>query len=297
MPRFVTFIELSLYLGKMKIVLYTSILLFLASFQSQAKTAESAKDSLELIDNVGFKYQSTFSSTEKERIENLLNGYAYYCQKCLGKYPFDLNFYVSRIESSRRPLGFCQAKFGEDVRGVYLPMDLRWKDEDFLSMWQIPHEVSHLALPALGKSKRWFFEGFATYMSHEIMKEMGLYDATSLDAHYKESFEAVRDDFQGEETFHEALLNHQDSRHYTQFYRGGAVYFYRANRALKRKYDTNILAIVNRYQKERKPNHRTVQQVITSWDDILGAPLFSTLMGKLRNNSAKQVMEAIWEND
>jgi len=259
--------------------------------------AGNNKDSLELIDNVGFKYQSQFSSVEKERIEKLLTSYAYYSQNCLGKYPFPLNFYVSRIESSRRPLGFCQAKFGESVRGVYLPMDLRWKNEDFWSMWQIPHEISHLALPALGRSKRWFFEGFATYMSHEIMRDMGIYDNESLEAHYKESFGEIKDDYQSNDTFYETVLNHQNSGHYTQFYRGGAVYFYRANRALKRKYDTSITEIVKEYQKRRKPNHRTIHQVISCWDEILGAKLFTGLMHKLRNKSAKQVMNAVWEND
>jgi len=133
-------------------------------------------------------------------------------------------------------------------------------------------------------------------MSREIMLDMGMYTEESLEAFYQKTFGQIRDDFDSHDTFYDVVVDHQERGHFTQYYRGGATFFYRANRALEKKYDTDLCEIVKEYQKEERLDDKRIIDVIHSWDNILGAKLFSSLMRKYRNGSARVVMGAVFEN-
>ena len=249
----------------------------------------SKKDSLRIVKDISISWESKFSAEEKSRVERILYSLGYHAQASLGKLPFPLKFYCRQKEMSQ-PLGGCVAKFGGPKRGVQVGFDMRYTDEQFIESWKIHHEISHLHLPWLEKKHEWFYEGFATYMSRQIMLDMGLFTKESLDKLNRKRIDEIRDSFDRDGTFLEVVTYHQDQWNFSEYYWGGSTYFYRANRALEKKYDTNLKEIISKYQQRGRQTDKTLNDVLRSWDNILGKKLFTSLMHKYKTESARQVM-------
>ena len=249
------------------------------------------KDSLRIVQDIEFIWQSKFTKEEKIKTRKWVRTVAVQSQKLLGKYPFKLRFFITRKEQNYGPLVGCYAKFGESVRGVYLGIDPRYPEEDFMKSWKTPHEISHLALPALGKQNAWFFEGFATYMSRQILAKMGYYTTEELNDFYLQQFASIKDDFNKKGTFVEVIRPMIFYHNYTSFYWGGASYFYQADKILKKEHHTNLCKVVREYQKEKRLNDTNILMVIKSWDSLVGSDVFSKLMRRYRNTEASDVMK------
>lgn len=248
-------------------------------------------DSLKIVQDVEFIWQDDFNPKEQAKAKKWLYSVAVSTQKLLGKYPFPLRFFIRKREQSYGPLVGCHAKFAADVRGVYLGIDLRYPEEDFMKSWKTPHEISHLALPALGRQNAWFFEGFATFMSRQILQAMGYYSEEELEEIYKEKFSEIKADFNKTGTFVDVIKNQTGYYNYKAFYWGGATFFYRADKVLRKKHKTTMCEVVKTYQEAERKDDRSLLMVIKSWDRIVGSDVFTQLMIEYRNNSAASVME------
>jgi hypothetical protein len=275
----------------MRASVYVLFLMLLLSFEFDGSASER-DDSLRITAGISFKFQGDFAQAERRRVKNMLYAMGYNAQKTLGEFPFPLNFYCRKQEMSQ-PLGGCLARFDGPRRGVHLGMDLNYSDQQFRESWKIYHEISHLHLPFLEKPSKWFYEGFATYMSRQIMKDMGLFTEESLDEVNRGRFDEIRPDFDREGTFFEVVKYHQENWNFSAFYWGGCTFFYRANRALVAKYDTNLNEIVKEYQKSEREDDSSVMDILRSWDRILGKALFTSLMRKYRTQSARKVMNDV----
>ncbi len=263
-------------------------LAFLWVLTVNVRAADS--DSIRIVKDVEMIWQSEFNEEEKTRIRKIMYTFAVQGQRLLGKYPYKLRFYIRRYDADWGPLLGCYVKFGEAVRGVYLGVDMGYPTADFLSSWKVPHEVSHLALPALGTQNSWFYEGFATYMSRQIMKANGHYTADQCDSIYRQKFAEVKPDFDQDGTFLSVILGQTANYNYSAFYWGGASFFYRADEILNSKHNTNLCAVVKTYQKSQRLDDKNLLMVIKSWDAIVGADVFSSLMREYRNVEARTVM-------
>jgi hypothetical protein len=270
------------------------LLLFtvLMGFSARAVGDETQLDSVQIVKDVEFVWKTSFTQKEKDRIENLLYSCAYQAQKSLGKYPFKLRFFCTK-RNMNGPLGGCRAKFSGPEKGVHLGIDPRYSDSEFMRDWRTHHEISHLALPALGKRNRWFFEGFATYCSRQIMAEANLLSYAEVDSINKARVDAIREDFDQKGTFLEVIIYHQEHWNFSAYYWGGATYFLRADRILKKRYDTSMMEVLREYQLKERNDDRVLLDVIHSWDAIIGDAMFSRLMKEYRTVSAKTVMSRV----
>jgi hypothetical protein len=252
------------------------------------------KDSLQIVADVQFVWQSEFSEKEKNRVMKIMKTHAVQAQMLLGKYPFKLKFYITRYNQSWGPLVGCHVKFNESVRGVYAGVDLSYTNKEFYDSWKMPHEISHLAIPGLGSENSWFAEGFATFMSRQIMAYTGKIGKDAPDSTYLAKFKEVKSSFNSDETFLTVIRGLVTDRNYSAYYWGGATFFYRADQILKEKHNSSMCAVVKAYQKPVRLSDKSLFMVIKSWDAIVGANVFSSLMYEYRNEPARTVMGRVF---
>ena len=251
-------------------------------------------DSLLIVKDVEFVWQSEFSEKEKNRVSKIMKIFAVQTQQLLGKYPFKLKFYITRYNQKWGPLLGCHVKFSESVRGVYVGVDLSYMNKDFYDSWKMPHEISHLAIPGLGSENSWFAEGFATFMSRQIMASAGTIGKSVPDSVYQTKFTEVKSSFNSSETFLTVIRGLVAKHDYSGYYWGGATYFYRADQILREKHNTTMCAVVKAYQTPARLNNKNLLMVIKSWDAIVGSDVFTSLMREYRNEPAKTVMARVF---
>lgn len=67
----------------------------------------------------------------------------------------------------------------------------------------------------------------------------------------------------------------KQSRNYPALYWGGACYFMSDDRALMKKYNTNLLEVIQKYQQNGNLNDDNLLEVIASLDWISNSTVFS----------------------
>ena len=67
------------------------------------------------------------------------------------------------------PVSFGLAKALEAGRQAHFYVNPKASLGDLLSDWIAPHELSHLSIPFLEKKDKWFTEGFATFLSRQLL--------------------------------------------------------------------------------------------------------------------------------
>lgn len=223
-------------------------------------------------------YEGEFSESERDQLSDWVHLVQYHATSVLGDYPFDVTYYFQRENGSDRAVVFGHTARKDSVHGVHLYVDPTFPESDFLEDWIAPHEISHLAIPVLDRKDRWFIEGFATYMSREVMLDMGIYTREQVDSINLSRIIEMKPFFISTSPLRhvcDSLI--QNHRNYPAVYWIGASYFHQANRLLLNETGLPLTDVLKEFQTCCHKNRMQIEEVISEFDAISETRIFSDL--------------------
>lgn len=219
-------------------------------------------------------WEDSFSEQEKQLLTRWVSEVVAAIESYSGSYPFDTHIYFHRKTDAKEPVPWANTQRSEK-QGVHFHVDTGYPLDTFRQDWTAAHELSHLLIPYLGRSLRWFAEGFASYMQYQIMMEMGLFGEETLTSNYKDRLKKAEHDYPMQNTpFTEAADTLFKMRRYPVMYWGGASYFLLVDKKLKAQ-GTSMKNVLSDYLACCRMQKRSFNQLINLLDDLSGTNAFS----------------------
>jgi hypothetical protein len=248
------------------------------SCKGTAETELPEIEKTEVQQKVVFVYEDEFSTEEKLKLEEWISFTSDCAQKTLGQFPFDLYYHFHREDNSDIPVVFGHTARTDSINGAHFYVDPTYSMEDLMADWIAPHEICHLAIPILGKKNRWFFEGFATYLSREVMIEMNVLTRAQVDSINYTRIKGVKDKFTSSSQLVFVADSLISNHHlYPPVYWIGASFFHTADQLLRAENGMNFTSVMKEFQICCHKPVMTVLEVIDSFDEIANTKLFSEL--------------------
>lgn len=235
-----------------------------------------------------YNWEDKFTRSEKDKVTKWLDSVANSVQRCIGYFPFDIHFSIFRYRGANEPAPWAHTVRGKE-QGIHFYIDPRFPLEDFINDWTAQHEISHLAIPFLGKKNMWFAEGFATFLQYQVMCEMGIMSREDLQSKYESKFENKKQYFDSDMTMVEMLASLKSDGVYHALYWGGVSYFYEIDQKLKEK-DLSFVEVLKKYQVCCRLRDHNLKNVIVSLDELCGAPFFYDAYQRFKTERADTVM-------
>lgn len=266
------------------------ILGFLPGCKDSTMNAELAAEP-ELF-QLRYHFEDEFSNEEQEKLKDWIDQIYAATQSTLGIYPFDVHIHFYSSDGSSRPVSFGLARRKDGINSVNLYVNPAASMDDLLADWIAPHELSHLSIPFFGKSNKWFTEGYATFLSRQIMMDMGYYTQQSFDSTYASGIKAAALDYDSDErTFIERSNELVENHHYSSMYWGSSSFFFTIDKKLRSQQNKRFVDIIKRYQVCCRLSDITLRDVIASLDKIIGESWCNDLMFIYRNKSANETLK------
>jgi len=261
----------------------------LLSFIFSSLLSLSAMD--EPLTSIEWHWEDEFSAAEKEKVEEWLYRVSAATESTIGAYPFTMHFYIHRRNGASEPVPWASTR-RYPIQGVDFHIDPSYSLESFLDDWTAPHEISHLSIPYLGRAEAWFAEGFASYMQYQIMQRLGIYSRQEVGDRYWNKIESVRPYFERDLDFVSVSRELQRKNNYPAMYWGGASYFMHMNQQLMAEHKLEFTSLLKEYLLCCRLKDDSLEELIDSWDSLLGEPLFRSMLHSYRNDPASGVLEA-----
>jgi len=276
---------------KFKLVLISLIAgLFIFIGLNRASTEEDKSPIENKMAKIIFHYKDDFSKAEKEKVEYWLKQTAEATQRTVGVYPFDLHFYLHKSDNANEPVPWANTVRSE-IQGVNFHVNTEFPIEDFMSDWTASHEISHLAIPFVGKSNSWFAEGFATYMQNEILLEMEECTQEDIDKKFKIKLDMARPYYQENDPFADVAMALRKDYRFPEMYWGGAYYFIQLNNDIKAIDGRSLGDVLKEYQPCCRLEDDDLESLLQSIDQLVDGMPASKLMNKYRTLPAKEIFK------
>ena len=172
---------------------------------------------------------------------------------------------------------------------MHIYADPSFTYEEFMDHWVAPHEISHMAIPTVGKKNAWFAEGFATYMSRQIMVEIGVYTEEEIAEEYLRKILEFKDSYDSDKPFVEVVLDLRENNKYSHFYWGGAGFFYLLDNELRNEYDLSLPWVMREYENCCRMSDYKLDDVVESFDEISETNIFTSLLKEYRTLPAREI--------
>lgn len=241
--------------------------------------------------SIFWQYEDEFSENEKQKLKQWIEEVCTATTKSIGQYPFDL-WVTFHYSEKGNPVSFGHTKRKKGHEAIHFYVNPEATLEELLADWTAPHEIAHLSLPFSGRRNRWFSEGYATYMSRQIMIEMGQYTDASFDSIYYnrigETLYAYGSSTKTHLKVSDSLLDHYI---YGDMYWGSSSFFYTIDQQMKEQHNTRFRDVVKTYQENGRMEDDALIEVIASYDRILNDSICKQLMWTYRNEPSKQAMK------
>jgi len=271
------------------------LILLVACAQSQSKLEPLLTEQKQEF-GLKWVYVDSFNLEEKKKLETWITEIYDVTSKTIGPYPFDVSIHFFRSEKGN-PVSFGLAKALEAGRQAHFYVNPTASLSDLLADWIAPHELSHLSIPFLEKKDKWFTEGFATFLSRQLLMEMGYYTPASFDSLYTSRI-------------------HEDSKHYTSttlkfpevsdslfanhiygpVYWCGASYFYSLDKRMRAEKNKRFVDLIKEYQLCCRETKESLNEMVVSLDKILNETWCQDLLKFYQDSTAKTVMDTFNEN-
>lgn len=219
-------------------------------------------------------WQQRFSAAEQDKLSSWLNQATGATTRLLGPYPFTMQLHLYRRPAAE-PVPWANT-WRENTQQVHFYVDPRFSLNQFLQDWTAYHEISHLALPFLGKQHAWFAEGFASYMQYQVMQHAGL--ISSANNAIAAKFAAQKSRYASSESLRDNATRLLTQRRYAAGYWAGAQYFVVADKLLQAQQKPELATIIKQYQQCCRLRDNSLTQVISSLDKLSDSKLFSELL-------------------
>jgi len=263
----------------MKIIIISIVLINLFTINSNTKQLDfKTLDS----DNSRIIWEDNFSENEKIKIQKWLAITTAACQKVLGKYEFDFNYYIYKRENSMEPVPWAHTS-RDEIQAVHFYIDPNFSLDKFLSDWTAVHEISHLSIPFLGQENSWFAEGYATYMQNLILLDMEIYDRTKYDNKYTYKLNNARKYFVKDKSYIKVLNELKQNHKYPEMYYGAACFFIELNKQYESQLNKKLHNIIAQYINCCRVGHSSLIEFLTQLDNISNSKIASNLYNKLQN--------------
>ena len=240
--------------------------------------------------NIVWYWEDDFDSVERKKVERWLTEVNGAVEATLGVYPFEMHFHIYRRNNSREPVPWANTR-RDDMQGVNFHIDPTYPLQSFLDDWTAPHEISHLSIPFLGRNYAWFAEGYASFMQYQIMERLGIYTNDQLSEKYAGKLKRVKPLYDRDKDFVTVAKELQSRNRYSDMYWGGASFFLNLDESLKRMHNISLTELIQEYLTCCRMEDDTLEEVIDSWDRIIGGTACSELLNSYRTEPASEVLE------
>lgn len=237
-------------------------------------------------------YKDSFSKSEKGFIDEWMHQCLSATSETLGNYPFDLKILIHRMNANE-PVPWAHTIRTKQHEQVNFYVNPQRTLNEFINDWTAPHELSHLAIPFLGRSNAWFAEGFATYMQVQVMEKMGLHNSEETDSLYKAKLLKYLPFYNSTRTFITCSDSLVKKHNYPAMYWGSVSYFYRLNDSLELNNNSSLCALVKQYQHSNRLSDHNIDDLIMSWDSLCGSSYPSELFNEYFTGEARQMVHSV----
>ena len=280
----------------MRVIITTGLIFSIFIFSCTGEQKPSGTMSDLILDSteqiIYWHFEDTFSLQEQQKLKTWITYVDSCAQNVLGEYPFDLHYHFHRSENAGQAVVFGHTGRTEVYHGAHFYVDPTFPIEDFMNDWIGPHEISHLALPKLGKPNRWFFEGFATYISRAVMVKMGTITQAEADSTIQKRISdmtwAYANSTSNFITVADSLV---DNHHrYPELYWGGASYFHKAEQMLNQQGKNSLVNVIKYFQVYCHTALLTLDETVDCFDRVSQSTIFSDLLNDYRTLPATQIL-------
>ena len=226
---------------------------------------------------VRFVYEDHFSPEEKLKLEEWINFTSEAAQEVLGEFPFDLSYHFHREDSAGVAVVFGHTARTDSTHAAHFYVDPTYSMDDLKADWIAPHEISHLAIPRLPKRHLWFYEGFATYMSRQVMIKTGIYTPAEVDSINHARIVNVKSSFETSSQLQVVTDSLIENHNWASVYWIGASFFVQADKQLRSAGKGPLVDVLKEFQVCCHKTGLTIDELIASFDTISESTLFSEL--------------------
>lgn len=241
-------------------------------------------------------WKDQFTTTEKEKLAQWLEGVSIATAETLGQYPLQVNLYIHLSDRDGQPVPWAHTvRHGE--QGVHFYVNTDYPLSDFQQDWTAPHELSHLSIPFLGRENMWFAEGYASFMQWHILEAQGILSAETVQEKYRTKLESAVKKYDKEISFIEMSRELLKRHDYPAVYWGGACYFFQVDSALRRQHHTDLFAVIKKYQQDGRLRDQNLEDLVNSLDRISQSEVFSSTLDKFEHKSGLKVLQGTSVNE
>lgn len=233
-------------------------------------------------------WEDNFTTSEKTKIKKYITKVTKATFNILGTYPFDIHYYFHRSNSKSEPIPWAHTERKKNKQGVRFYINPELDEEILFSDWTAPHEISHLAIPFVGKENSWFAEGFASYMQYQIMQKMGIYTKEEINERYRKRIAKIQNDYSDKMNFVENAKALRARYNFPAMYWGGAMYFIFLNEKLVKEEGKTVNEIIKQYQTYRGKD-KDIEMLLKSLDKDLKQPLFRELFEECNEKHFEEI--------
>ena len=228
-------------------------------------------------------WEDRFTDAEQNMLTEWIQITVAAIEKRVTAYPFDVHIYFHRRRAGE-PVPWANTERGT-IQGVHFHVDTRYPQEEFLADWTAPHELSHLLIPYLGRSRAWFAEGFASFMQYQVMHEMGVLNQMQIMNHYQTHVKRAASNYALHDVpFAIAAPRLHRQREYATMYWGGATYFLQVDRAL-RKDDKSMVQVLRKFVDCCRNDKYKLDQLVDEFDRQSSSTVFSETLRKFKEET------------
>ncbi len=252
------------------------------------KTDNDAKEQIET--GMVWVWENSFNKEEKQMVERWVKRVHAATTILLGPYPFEIQYHIYERADSREPVPWAHTwRYPE--QSVHFYIDTEYNYDSFIEDWTAPHEISHLSIPYIGERNSWFAEGYASFMQYQVMKEMGIMSEEEVIRKYLEKIKKVRSFYQSDDDLATVARNLKEGNRHAPMYWGGATYFLNLNKVLIEEHKTSLTQVVREYQTCCRLKDRSMNNVVESWDNIIGSSVATDLLHDYQTKPARKTID------
>ena len=238
-------------------------------------------------DSLTWVWEDSFSKAEQEMLRVWIEEVIESAQLELGPFPFSLGVHFYRNDTAEEPVPWAHTR-RSGSQSLHFHVNPSYTLQEFRADWTAPHEVSHVAIPFLGRTNAWFSEGFATYMQCQVMERMGIMTQEDTRAKYRNKIETNKIFYEDSSDSFIATANRLvgESHNYPALYWGGVTFFIHWNEVLVREKGITLNELIRQYQEKGRMEDDNLDSVIATLDSISGVPVAKSLLTEYRTGPA-----------
>lgn len=234
--------------------------------------------------SIVWHWEDSFTPSEKAKLKSWLEDTHAALERYAGRLPFAVHVYMHRRNNAAQPIPWANTQRNKE-QALHFHVDPQFSRQDFMDDWTASHEFSHLLLPYLGRANAWFAEGFASYLQHSVMVELGVISDREAWLRRDRKMQKAVAALKGEPlSLPDNMPALKAQRSYPTFYWGGAVYFERVDAALAQQGDS-LQGVVRSYLACCRLPRRELDALVEVLDDISQSNVFRFELTAMRTIS------------